>query len=213
MLGDLFKSVFGGGSSSAGAARELAKPSDLRTGDFVTFDFTEQTELSGKRFWLESARMLEFDADVPSRVIYAMEGNSGEIYGLSPLRRDGRETVAVSRRLKRAEVYALFGEEAIGEVIEEGFSEVVAKSVPPGLEGWTAAKYYEHEDAIPACSTPENAADDGERELDYYILEDDQETKAVELEVYQSGETDIYLTVYLPASAIKEMWPGDVKAG
>lgn len=45
--------------------------------------------------------------------------------------------------------------------------------------------------------------------LDYHCLIDNEEAFAVEVEVYQGGETDVALTVYRDLDVIKELWPAE----
>ena len=64
--------------------------------------------------------------------------------------------------------------------------------------------YYEGKDF--RGSQPSSLEGEGEP-FDYFCLVSKRGTHAVEIEVYEGGETEVYLTLYRDASDIKELWP------
>jgi hypothetical protein len=85
--------------------------------------------------------------------------------------------------------------------------------MPPALQGWLSIVYTEEVDALP-CARYQGDYRGQEAPLlrdgqafDYYALEDDAHQYAVEVEVFNSGDTAIFCVVYLPLTAIEELWP------
>jgi hypothetical protein len=191
---------------------EPRKPADgslaslLGKGGVVVFSFLDRKELSGRRFEIAGESRYAFGGATAAE--YLLRGEKGEPLWLAAETEDGEEYVAVSRKLRRKDVAEIWGEGQIAAVLEEGFgARLESRYVPESLAGWVAASYHKAEDAssgtcYEGASFSEGAA------LDYYLLEDAEEEHAVEIEVYESGETEIFLTLYLPRSAIAECWPG-----
>ncbi|MFT6072595.1 MAG: hypothetical protein ACJARD_001644 [Alphaproteobacteria bacterium] len=195
----------------------LDHPEQLRKGDIVKFGFLDQQDLSNQRFEVVAVNSYDFSNE--KSYCLTLKGEKGNNFWLSTYTEDGEEYLCVSKKLSRGDVKTLFNEDAFAEVFEEGTgTELQRLKVSDHLVEWTAPLYTEEEDCAKGYyhdgdyrdkSIPQYA--DEASALDYYLLEDDNEAYAIEIEVYEDGDTEVSATIYLDISVICEMWPGDVK--
>ncbi|MFQ5535406.1 MAG: hypothetical protein ACE5EM_11360 [Sphingomonadales bacterium] len=193
----------------------LEHPRDLQLGDIVKFGFVAQADLSNSRF--EVTAINTYDWRDGTDTVFILKGERGNIVWVQVVEEDGDEHLAISRKMTRAQVETLFDPEAFATVFEEGAgTELDARAVPDGFENWTAARYAEMEDCTPgyyhegdyrARELPKY--EDEATGLDYYLLIDDSEQFAIEIEVYTAGDTEVSATIYLEPNVIDELWPAN----
>ena len=56
---------------------------------------------------------------------------------------------------------------------------------------------------------PHAAHDDVNHILSQQTPDNKEETHAIEAEVYEGGETEVYLTLYRELTDIKDLWPAE----
>lgn len=193
------------------AARTLAAPDQLMTGDVIKFQFMAQPELSGKQF--EVAAITTYDFEHGAYAQFALKGETSELMFLSVHERKGETYLAISKKITREDVEGLFDLDLFAEVFEEGPLTIPATSYEP-LKTWQASGYfkdidcqrgYRHIGDYRHESLPEFEED--AEGIDYYRLLDKSEKHAIEIEVGDHDDSDVYITVYQPVSVIAEMWP------
>jgi len=190
----------------------LEHPKDLQLGDLIKFRFLPQQDVSNQRFEITEVNTVDFKQQVYT--VFTLQGvNNTQLSGCY-VNEEGEEYFSLSKKLTRAMVKSLFDEVAFAAVFEEGCTELERQAIPKGLEQWTASHYTETKDCNKAYvhkgdyrgkDLPQY--EDESTAIDYYLLEDDDEDFAIEIEVTDDGETDVYATVYLEISAIEELWP------
>lgn len=208
-----FSKIFGSKEEQVQRA-VLVHPSQLQVGDIVKFSFMDQSELSNQR--VEVIEVNTYDFEDEHSTSFTLKSVSGDVFWLSATNDDGEEYLTVSRKLTRGQVKELFNPEQFSEVFEEGLAvSLDRQAIPEGFEHWTADHYNKVEDCSKGYyrkgdfrdgSMPKYA-DESNCSLDYYLLEDDSESFAIEIEVYANGETEVSTSVYLELSNIDEMWP------
>jgi len=192
----------------------LQHPKDLCVGDIVKFAFLPQDDLTNQRYEVIEVNTYDFEDEMTTS--FSLKGESGNIVWLSAVNEDGEEYLAVSKKLTRGQVTTLFDADAFAEVFEEGAGTQLDRiETPEGFEEWTANHYTEIEDCSHGYyhkgdyrNTELPKYEDESESLEFYLLEDDDEDYAVEIEVYKGGDTEVYAVVYLELSAIDELMPG-----
>jgi len=202
-----------GDSDDSEKDRSLSHAAELDKGDIIKMSFLDQQDLSNKRFEVVEVNSYDFERELETS--FTLKGQSGEIFFLSVSNENGREYLSFSRELQRSQVLDLFSENDFSQVFNEGAgTRLERKSIPAGLEDWTAASYVEEEDCIKGYYHKGDYRkralprfEDESCGLEYYLIADSENAVAVEVEVYASGETEVLAVVYLDMSAIEEMWP------
>ncbi|MBF0427208.1 MAG: hypothetical protein HQL66_15455, partial [Magnetococcales bacterium] len=191
----------------------LRHPRDLRKNDVILFGDLDTQALSGERFRVTEVDTYLFGNERHPRLTLTGEGGSVVFFSLN-----AREDVAqfsVSGRLQRNEVAHLFNLEEFARLFEdkEGVLSLSRVEEPKSMAGWTAPLYRLQVDALKGSfhrgdyrgSAFFPRPREG-RGLDYYLLVDDGALHAIEVEVYDGGETDVYVSRRFPVDRIGGMW-------
>ncbi|MDF0533137.1 hypothetical protein PY479_02450 [Shewanella sp. A32] len=214
----LFGKLFG---KDAPVTRQLAQPMDLRVGDMVTLDdsFALPPQLRGQQFRVEAVNTYEYEHSQEPE--FVLKGNSGDAVYMG-LEQDDETWLAFSIKLHRSQVEALFDLDAFAEIFEEpGKATLNTMPLTAATEPyaqWLADAYHQvafaqfgyfhrqdYRHGKPSQFMENNPGD----AFEAYELLDGDESRAIDIEVYQDGDTDVLLTLYRPLTDIREYWPGD----
>ncbi|GLP95676.1 hypothetical protein [Paraferrimonas sedimenticola] len=204
------------GKKAEAEPRQLNHPSQLNQGDMIVLDdsFALPGLLRGQQFKVESVNCYEYqNSRAPE---WILRGNGQHTLFLS-IEQDDEEYLAVSIKLTRAEVESCFDMDAFADIFEEGvFAELEGHEQDGELAGWLNGRYrqtdfaefgYFHRADYRHTRPPQDANQSHGDAFEAYQLVNDNETHAIDIEVYENGETDVMLTLYRPVSDIREYWP------
>ncbi|MDG2072004.1 MAG: hypothetical protein P8J55_09840 [Pseudomonadales bacterium] len=195
--------------------RQLDHPRDLMTGDIVqlsdSFGLPEQ--LRNQAFKVVGISTWQFEHNFSTS--FALQSQNDDSVDLTIEEEAGRETAVFSFAISRDVVEQLFDLDEFGSIFDEETT-ILTLQGAAGMDGLVAQQYhqissgergfYYENDYRDSC--PPEYEGSGEP-LDYYCLIDNEEAFAVEVEVYEGGETDVALTVYRDLDVIKELWPAE----
>jgi len=193
----------------------LTHPKDLQINDIIKFSFLPQSELSATRFAVTEINTYDYENDNSTEFLLSGE-NRFQIF-MSVDNDGGEEYLSISRKLTKKEVSDLFDANEISQIFAEGHSELNRLATSTGsLTTWTSDYYSEdidcrvgfyHEGDFRNKETP-IYQEDSER-FEYYSLTNDSDEFAIDIEIYNEGETEIYATIYLELSSITELMPSN----
>lgn len=209
---NIIKGIFKRDSKSA--VRELTHPKQLQIGDLLKVDdsFVLPTSLSAKTLKVVDVYTYQFEYEHFTE--WVLQNELGEALFLGIEQEDGAELASWSIKIPRADVEALFDMDEFAQIFEQGPAELTRVTVQDQMEKWLAPAYHQNEFACRGYfyqqdyrgSRPPDEEGEGEP-FDYYSLISDDGTKAIEIEVWDGGETDVMLTLYRPIADIRELWP------
>ncbi len=215
MIVDFIKKKLSDMVASTPPVRQLETPDDLQQGDIITFRFLPQESLSGKSFQVMGIDTLDFKQG--RFTVFTIQGENRHPLYLTECINGEERYLAIRQKINRAIVDKLFSLEAFSTILDEGYGEelkTVTASIEQ-LEGWLAESYHK---AIDCRKGYRHSGDyrnrvlpryeDESQGFDYYLLMDKTEAFGVEIEVYDEGESDVYIALYLPLSVIESLWPG-----
>ncbi|GLS83201.1 hypothetical protein [Paraferrimonas haliotis] len=209
-----FKKLFGGKDEPA--PRQLNHPSALNQGDMIVLDdsFALPPQLRGQQLKVEAVHCYEYKHQRSPE--WLLRGSGTHLIFLG-VENDDQEYLTLSIKLTRAEVESLFDMEAFADVFEEDVrAELQPESSDPELSGWFAGHYrktdhadfgYFHRQDYRQSPPPQDSNLNHGEAFEGYQLVNDEDTHAIDIEVYENGETDVLLTLYRPVSDIREYWP------
>lgn len=213
-----FNSIFG---KKAEPTRELTHPSQLNIGDMISLDdsFALPAQLRGQQLRVEAVHTYEYERSQQSE--WQLKGFGAETIYLS-IEQDDETHLAFSLKISRRDVEALFDLDAFGQLFEEpGKAELTVQEIPAELssrlEQWLGKQYHQvsfadfgyfHREDYRGQKPPQDADGATGEPFECYQLLDEDESRAVDVEVYEGGDTDVVLTIYRPLSDIREYWPG-----
>lgn len=228
-----FLKFFFGGSSpkEPPAVRPLETVEDLRPGDVIEFGYLDQLQLSNRQFTVEQVSTYIYGNLCYPEVI--LKGDDNDVFYLMYENEDGEEYLALSRKIPKARITAILTGAGLEQLLEEmeavssnqpvprklgtdyGKLHSLPQSGPEHWRQWLAGEYY-IDDAMVKGEFVRSDARYLKDEALQSLLEpftswtfiDEEDEKALEFELYSTGEMEVSATVYLSLSAISLMLPG-----
>lgn len=213
-----FNSIFG---KKAPPQRELNHPSALNVGDMISIDnsFALPTQLRGQQLKVEAVNTYEFERRQQAE--WVLKGHGNDTIYLS-IEEDDETYLAFSLKISRSQVEQIFDLEQFSTLFDEpGHATLLTQELPAGitsqLEQWLGKQYHQvtfaafgyfHREDYRNLKPPQDANGATGEPFEYYLLLDDDESRALEVEVYEGGDTDVVLTLYRPITDIRDYWPG-----
>ncbi|WP_394203360.1 hypothetical protein [Shewanella waksmanii] len=213
------KSIFG---KKEQPKRQLNHVSHLQVGDMISLDdsFALPPALRGQQLRVEAINTYEYQRSQRSE--WVLKGHSNDTIFLS-LDEDDESYLSLSIKIPRSIVEQLFDLDEFSVIFEE---DDTAQLVTLPLEGeiqsqygqWLGKQYHQHQFAqfgyfhrqdYRGMKPPQDSHGATGEPFEAYLLLDDEEKSAVEVEVYEGGETDVMLTLYRPLTDIRDFWPGE----
>lgn len=200
--------------------RQLDHPNKLLKGDMITFDdsFALPTQLRGQQLKVEAIHTYEYQRSQLCE--FLLRGHSGTAIYLSYVQED-ESYLSISMKINRAVVEQLFDLDAFAEIFEEpGKATLTLQGLPAELatefDKWLSDEYHQvefaafgyfHRQDYRDLKPPQNDDDTRGEGFEGYSLANSDDTHALDVEVYESGDTEVMLTLYRPLTDIREYWP------
>ncbi len=211
-----FKNLFGqwgSGGENASQTRRLSHPRDLRAGDIIKFRYLSQSDVSGKEFEISQINTYIYgDLCYPELVL---KDRSGHIIYMMVEEEDGEEYLALSKKVEKAKINDLIAPNDMTAIQAKGNgTSVTIATKPEGYKEWLVDHYRETDDHVRGAFVKGDVRYLTEEEINKqerfssHVLEDADGEYALEVEVYETGETELSVTVYHDIQEIEEMWPG-----
>lgn len=205
------KKLFGLGDNKPEMHR-LSHPRDLRSGDIIKFRYIDQSDVSGKEFEVSQVNTYIYgDLCYPELVL---KDRSGHIIYMMVEEEDGEEYLALSKKVDKTKINELITPNDMEAILAKGNgTSITITSKPNGLEEWLVNDYREVDDNIKGAFVKGDARYLSDEEINRqerftsHLLEDTDGEFALEIEIYETGETEVSVTVYHYVDEIEEMWP------
>ncbi|MCL1065904.1 hypothetical protein L2735_03665 [Shewanella olleyana] len=201
--------------------RQLDHVNKLLKGDMISLDdsFALPEQLRGQQLKVEQVHTYEYERS--QQCEWLLRGHSGTAIYLSYHQED-EAYLSFSIKVNRAVVEQLFDLDQFGQIFEEpGNAELTPLSLSNELDSeygrWLASAYHQvefgcfgyfHREDYRGQKPPQ---DDNSQHrglaFESYSLVNNEDSHAVDIEVYEGGDTDVMLTLYRPVTDIREFWP------
>lgn len=210
-----FKKLF---SKSANKPRELAKVNQLLVGDIIvlTDSFALPESLRGQEFQVKAVNSYEFENNVQTE--WALLGtNTLEIF-LS-LETDDITEIKLSLKIQHEDVETLFDLACFSEIFDEPGEAFLEKQADSDITSmWSSEQYqqsvfakvgfFHRKDHRSEELSAYEGKESGEQ-FELYSLYNEDQSKGVDVEVWQDGDTEVCLTLFRPLSDIVDMYPAN----
>ena len=106
---------------------------------------------------------------------------------------------------------------SFGDIFEQGETIIDKQQDSASTQGWSADSYrqytfakvgYFHRKDHRSSELSQYQGKDQGEQFELYQLEGDNDQFAIDVEVWEDGETDVFAIMYRPLSDIKDMYPG-----
>lgn len=201
---------------SSNEPRKLTKVNQLLVGDIIvlTDSFALPESLRGQEFQVKAVNSYEFEHKVQTE--WALVGtNALEIF-LS-LEVDDITELKLSLKIQHEDVEKLFDLDNFAEVFDEPGEAFLDKKADSDITAmWTSEQYqqsifakvgfFHRKDHRSENLSAYEGKDSGEQ-FELYCLYNEDQSKGIDVEVWQDGDTEVCLTLFRPLSDIIDMYP------
>lgn len=210
-----FKSLFKSFTKKDEEGRTLEHPRDLAKGDMIVLDdsYDLPAQLRGKSLQVTAVQTYQFEYETITE--FVLKSDAQFSIFMSVEEEDGETDLVFSVEIPRSTVEQIFDLDQFSTIFDgDGNAEIQVQDEPSDMQGWLSPCYrqtahgergYFYSKDYRGQQVPMHEGS-GEP-FEYYCLVDDDESKQVELEVWEDGDTDVLLSLYRPVSDIRELWP------
>ena len=210
---NFLKKIF---NKSNNEQRKLTEVNQLLVGDIIvlTDSFALPESLRGQDFQVKAVNSYEFENKVQTE--WALVGtNALEIF-LS-LEVDDITELKLSLKIQHEDVETLFDLENFAEVFDDPGQAFLEKKSDSAITAmWSSEQYqqsvfakvgfFHRKDHRSENLSAYEGKDSGEQ-FELYSLYNEDQSKGVDVEVWQDGDTEVCLTLFRPLSDIIDMYP------
>ena len=210
---NFLKKIF---NKSNNEQRKLTEVNQLLVGDIIvlTDSFALPESLRGQDFQVKAVNSYEFENNIQTE--WALVGtNALEIF-LS-LEVDDITELKLSLKIQHEDVETLFDLEQFAEVFDEPGQAFLDKKADSAITTmWSSEQYqqsvfakvgfFHRKDHRSENLSAYEGKDSGEQ-FELYSLYNEDQSKGVDVEVWQDGDTEVCLTLFRPLSDIIDMYP------
>lgn len=208
-----FKKMFG----EKEQVRKLNSASELNVGDIIvlTDSFALPNNLRGLQFQVAKVNSYEYEHKTQTEWMLTGENNN-EVY-LS-LEEDDQTYLKFSLKIEHHDVETLFDLAKFSDIFEENIqAELIRQNDNELTAGWSSDNYQQHLFAKVGYFHRKDhrteqlsayAGKDAGEQFELYTLYDNDEDRGIDVEVWEDGDTDVFLTLFRPLTDIVDMYPG-----
>ncbi len=209
-----FKKLFNKESANV---RHLKHPQDLMVKDIIVISdsFALPEQLRQQQFQVSAINSYEFEHKVITE--WVLTGNSDVELFLS-LDVDDKTLLKISLKLSEDEVASLFNLDEFAEIFEPPGTALLTRNGNTDVDQkWSCEQYrqtvfakvgYFHRQDYRLTSPSEFEGKDAGEPLELFSLTGNDDQYSVDVEVWQDGDTDVFLNYYRPLSDISDLFPG-----
>lgn len=207
----LFKAMFSSFSEEK-KLRTLDSLAGLQVKDYICLNnsFALPVELRGKTFQVESIDSYFYGERLS--IEWALKGDTKKKLYLSLSDLGDEDQIVLSYQLKKKEVGSVFGWDQIKQQYNPDYENNLICKDPSLFEGWLASEYYRRECAgkgsyFSGDYRGKVKSSDGEQ-LTYFEFYNEEESFAINVEMWSKDEIDVFISILRPESDIHEFWAG-----
>ena len=197
--------------------RQLTQVNQLLVGDIIvlTDSFALPESLRAQQFQVTAVNSYEYQHN--TQVEWTLQGSNDLLLFLT-LETDDVTELKFSLKIEQDQVENLFNLDQFSEIFDEpgqaqlsrqGDSETTTMWSSEYYQQSTFAKvgYFHRKDHRSESLSAYEGEDCGEQ-LELYTLYNEDQSKGLDVEVWQDGDTDVFLTLFRPITDIIDMYPG-----
>ncbi|SEK68423.1 hypothetical protein SAMN05216262_102109 [Colwellia chukchiensis] len=208
-----FKNIF----SKPKAERTLDNVKDLSLGDIIVISdsFALPAELRAQELQVTAVNSYEFERK--NQLEWVLQGNSDTELYLS-LDEDDKTYLKFSLKITPQDVETLFDLDSFAEIFEETAQVQLQRQADnETTTGWSSERYqqsgsvqvgyFHRKDHRENTISPYQDQDSGEP-FELFCLYNEDQAYGIDIEVWQDGDTDVFLTLFRPTTDLVDMYPG-----
>lgn len=209
-----FKKIF---NKNDEAPRILSNVSELNKGDIIvlTDSFALPENMRNQQFEVSAVNTYEYEYNKQTE--WVLKGNQAIELFLT-LDVDDTTYLKFALKIDDSEVETLFNLDEFSTIFDEpGRAFLERVDEPTRLQQWSSEQYqqqifakvgYFHRLDHRSQNISQYEGSDAGEQFEQYCLFDKDQSRGIDIEVWQDGDTDVFLTLYRPLTDIIDMYPG-----
>ncbi len=209
-----FKKIF---NKDQDTQRQLTSVEQLQINDIIELSdsFALPENLRAQQYQVTAVNCYEFEHKVQTE--WVLKNNLNQLIYLT-LDVDDETYLKFALKIEHEDVETLFDLDDFAEIFEEpGEAFLEKKSDSAQTHQWTSDQYqqcifaqvgYFHRQDNRSENISNFESKDAGEQFELYQLLDQDESRGIDIEVWEDGDTDVFLTLYRPLTDIVDMYPG-----
>lgn len=198
-------------------ARKLTHANQLKINDIIVLSdsFGLPEALRGQEFQVSAINSYEYETKTETE--WVLQGNNNvQIYLTLDI--DDETYLKFSLKVERDDVETLFNLDDFSTIFDEPGNAALEKQADTdNTSSWSAEQYqqqtfsqvgYFHRKDNRVESLSSYEGKDAGEQFELYALFDKEDTRGLDIEVWQDGDTEVFLTLFRPTTDIIDMYPG-----
>lgn len=210
-----FKKIF---NKSSDEQRKVSHPSELRTNDIIvlTDSFGLPETLRGQEFQVQTVNSYEFENNTQTE--WVLKGTNSDLSLFLSLEVDDTTELKFSLKIEHHDVEALFNLDDFATIFEEPGQAFLERQNDSELTSqWSDEQYkqsvfskvgYFHRKDHRSESLSAYEGKDAGEQFEQYVLYNQDQSRGIDIEVWEDGDTEVFLTLFRPLSDIIDIYPG-----
>lgn len=197
--------------------KSLEHPKDLQKGDMLQLvdSFALPPELKGQTLHVIDINTYQHEYQNDTELV--LKGDSGTSLFLTIDTEDGEEWATFNLKIQRNQVEQLFDMDQFADIFDsDQLTELTRINTIEQFNRWTTEHYIQN--AQPSTAYFYNQdfrgqsiskyVEDGGEPCECISLSDANDNFAINIEIWENGETDVFLAISRPLTDIVDLFPG-----
>ena len=196
--------------------RKVNHPNDLQIGDMI--DFKPRSiippELHNVTLTVKSIHTYQYSERTVTE--FMLETDTGKISMCCADYDDG-EWITIGKVISRPKVLDLFNADDFALLFDpDEYADLQVNKIDESLEGWVANSYHQSKQSSSGYFYDHDRRNRGISKFmddseEFMLIESEgsPDDYSISVEIWENGETDVYLEVSFPVSHIENYWPSE----
>jgi hypothetical protein len=197
--------------------RQVNSAEELKIKDIIvlTDSFALPESLRKQQFQVSAINCYEFENNTQTE--WVLQGaNNLELY--LTIESDDKTYLKFALKIQHQDIETLFDLDEFATIFDEpGEAFLERKSDSLLTSGWSSPQYqqqvfakvgYFHRRDNRSESLSAYEGNEAGEQFELYSLLDEEQSRGIDIEVWQEGDTDLFITLYRPTSDIVDIFPG-----
>ncbi|MFT5296693.1 MAG: hypothetical protein ACI9YH_002713 [Colwellia sp.] len=197
--------------------RQVNSAEELKIKDIIvlTDSFALPEALRTQQFQVSAINCYEFESNTQTEWVLQGENNL-ELY--LTIEKDDQTFLKFALKIQHKDIETLFDLDEFATVFDEPGEAFLERKADSSLtSGWSSSQYqqqvfskvgYFHRKDNRTESLSAYEGNQAGEQFELYSLLDEEQSRGIDIEVWQEGDTDLFITLYRPTSDIIDIFPG-----
>jgi len=197
--------------------RQVNSAEELKIKDIIvlTDSFALPEALRTQQFQVSAINCYEFQNNTQTEWVLQGENNL-ELY--LTIEKDDQTYLKFALKIQHQDIESLFDLDEFATVFDEPGEAFLERKADSSLtSGWSSSQYqqqvfskvgYFHRKDNRTESLSAYEGHEAGEQFELYSLLDEEQSRGIDIEVWQEGDTDLFITLYRPTSDIVDIFPG-----